>query len=63
MYCVGKIFVQYLFAPLAGKVPKFCPATPCAIKLLQAAGAGEPEGDGRADGVRELEGLGVTVFD
>ena len=61
MYCVGKIFVQYLFAPPAGKVPKFCP--PCAIKLLQAAGAGEPEGVGGADGVRELEGLGVTVFD
>ena len=63
MYCVGKIFVQYTFAPLAGKVPKFCPATPWEIKLLQAAGAGEPEGVGGADGVREPDALGVIVFD
>ena len=29
-----------------GNTPKYCPALPCAIKLLQVAGAGEPDGEG-----------------
>lgn len=65
MYCVGTMFVQYLFPPLTGKVPKFCPPPPCEIKLLQAAGAGvpvgglEPEGDG--GGAGDTLGLAPTL--
>ena len=46
-----------------GNTPKYCPALPCAIKLLQVAGAGEPDGEGTnvALGVPLMEPLTDTV--